>query len=159
MSREIDRQLCYSAEHGNVGEIERLIAAGANPNAFDGTSDRTPLQRAAENGHVAAIAALQKAGAHVDGASRISKTPLMLAALDNRTIAIEALIAAGADVHRCDLFTGNTALHLASAKGNLDAARVLLEAGAKADVLNEAGERPIDMVRGRRDRDRSCDVV
>jgi len=71
---------------------------------------------------------------------------------------IERLIAAGADVHRADK-DGDTALHAASRNGHVDAARVLLEAGAKTDVRNKWGKRPIDVVRDRRDRDRSLDVV
>jgi len=158
MSREIDGKLRDAAARGDVGEMERLIAAGANPNAFEGTDSITPLQRAAGEGNVAAIAALLKAGAHVDGATSAGYTPLMFAAVYGHAAAIDALIAAGADVHRTDK-TGNTALHLASMHGRLDAARVLLEAGAKADVRTNEGKRPFDVVRGRRDRNRSLDVV
>jgi ankyrin repeat protein len=37
---------------------------------------------------------------------------------------------------------GNSALHVASAIGRLDVARVLLEAGARTDVRNSSGKRP-----------------
>jgi len=158
MSREMDEKLVDAADRGDVGEMERLIAAGANPNAFEGTSSDTPLQQAAWKGHVAAIAALLKAGAHVDGATSEGYTPLMRAAWKGHTAAIDALIAAGADVNRANK-NGDTALHRASSNGRLDAVRVLLEAGAKADVLNKKGEQPIDMVRDRRDHNRSFDVV
>jgi len=162
LPRGMDLKLCDAATCGNVGEVERLIAAGADPNAFEGSSGWTPLIEAAENGHVAAIATLLKAGAHVDGADSYGWTPLMRAAMFGRTAAIDALIAAGADVHRANTL-GDTALHRASMNGKVDAARVLLEAGAKADVRNKdglfLGKRPIDVVRDRRDRDRSFDVV
>jgi len=158
MSREIDEKLKDAAAGGDVGEMERLIAAGADPNAFEGTDDWTPLQWAARNGHVAAIAALLKAGAHVDGPNSGGYTPLMLAAGNGHTAAIDALIAAGADVHHAN-GGGETALHRASQFGHLDAARVLLEAGAKAEVHNKLDKRPTDVVRDHRDRDRSCDVV
>jgi ankyrin repeat protein len=140
--------LCDAATHGDVAEIERQIAAGADPNAvtFDDSEDWTPLQRAAHGGHVAAIAALLKAGAHVDGANSYGCTPLMFAAYWGRTAAVDALVAAGADVHRAKN-DGDTALHLASMNGKLDAARVLLEAGARTDVRNKDGEQPIDVVR------------
>jgi len=158
MSREIDGKLRDAAARGDVGEMERLIAAGANPNAFEGTGSNTPLQLAAVSGHAAAIAALLKAGAHVEGAHSNGWTPLMYAADLGHTAAMGALIAAGADVQyaRND---GDTALHSASMWGHLDAARVLLEAGAKADVRNKHGKRPIDVVRDSRDRNRSLDVV
>jgi hypothetical protein len=139
-------KLCRAAESGNVAEIERQIAAGADPNVNEGTGKWTPLQEAASSGHVAAIAALLKAGARVDGADSTGNTPLMLAAWKGHTAAIDALVAAGADSHRANKH-GNTALQWASSFGELDAARVLLEAGARTDVCNRHGDRPIDVVR------------
>jgi hypothetical protein len=141
-----NEKLCGAAMFGYVAEIERQIAAGADPNAFEGTANGSPLQRAAEYGHVAAIAVLLKAGARVDGVSISGWTPLLSAAYGGRTAAVDALVAAGADVHHADE-DGDTALHDASLCGELDAARVLLEGGAKTDVRNKEGKRPIDVVR------------
>jgi uncharacterized protein len=141
-----DDELVGAAGRGDVAEIERLIAAGADPNVFEGTGYCTPLQWAACNGRVPAIAALLKAGARVDGVDSGGITPLMLAAEKGRKAAIDALVAAGADVHHINV-NGNTVLHLASRNGHLDAARVLLEAGARTDVRNKDGKRPIDVVR------------
>jgi hypothetical protein len=141
-----NERLCAAAGRGDVAEIERLVAAGADPNVNEGTDDWTPLQRAAETGHVAAMAALLAAGARVDGADTIGWTPLMWAAFSNCAAAADALVAAGTDVHRVDK-DGNTALACASAFGRLDAARVLLEAGARTDVCRNDGKRPIDVVR------------
>jgi len=158
MWRDLYSELCDAAKSGDVGEIERLIAAGAKPNALEGADSITPLQLAAAYGHVAAIAALLKAGAHVDGARSDGITPLTYAAMYDRTDAIDALIAAGVDVRRT-LTDGNTVLHWASQFGRLVAARALLEAGAETSALDSDGKRPIDVVRDRRDRDRLCDVV
>jgi uncharacterized protein len=146
MSSDADKKLRDAASSGDVAEIERQIAAGADPNAFEGTTKWTPLHWAATRGRVAAIAALLKAGARVDGVNSYGDTPLMWAAGKGHTSAVNALVAAGADVHRASEY-GNTALHWASMCGQLDAARVLLEAGAKADVRNKDGKRPIDVVR------------
>jgi ankyrin repeat protein len=139
-------KLCDAAKSGDVAEIERQIAAGADPNALDGTAKRSPLHWAADGGHLAAIDALLKAGARLDGASSSGVTPLMEAAISGNTTAVNALVAAGADV-RCANKRGDTALHRASMRGDLDAARMLVEAGARADVRNRDGYRPIDMVR------------
>jgi ankyrin repeat protein len=135
-------QLCDAAWRDDVAEIERQIAAGADPSAFEGA----PLRNAARYGRLAAIAALLKAGARVDGADSDGITPLMYAAANGRTAAVDALLAAGADVHHANI-GGSTALYYALAGGHIDAARVLLEAGAKTDVRNEKGKRPIDLVR------------
>jgi ankyrin repeat protein len=139
-----DGELCGAAERGDVAEIERQIAAGADPSAL--VDDITPLQKAAMSGHVAAIAALVKAHARVDGVDTHGNTALMYAALWGHTAAADALLAAGADVHRAT-DEGNTALHRASSFGQLDAVRLLLEAGARTDVRNEDGQLPIDVVR------------
>jgi uncharacterized protein len=140
-------KLCDAADRGDVAEIELQIAAGANPNAFEGTGfgDTTPLQRAARYGQIAAMAALLKAGARVDGEDGFGNTPLMFAAINGHTTAIDALLAAGADVRRANS-DRNTKLHLASMYGHVDAARVLLEAGARTDARNKRGKRPIDEV-------------
>jgi uncharacterized protein len=143
-----NEQLGDAAGRGDVAEIERQIAAGADPSARieEVFGDWTPLRRAAERGHVAAIAALLKAGARMNGADSYGQTPLMRAAFSYQTAAVHALVAAGADVHRAHA-NGDTALHGALRNGGVDAARVLLEAGARTDVRNKAGERPIDVVR------------
>jgi ankyrin repeat protein len=141
-----NEELCGAAYRGDVAEIERQIAAGADANAFEGTGDWTPLQMAAANGHVAAITALVKAGARVDGADNLGHTSLMFAVVEGHSAAIDALLAAGADVNRA-INIGSTTLHWASNKGHLDTACVLLEAGSRAEVRNREGQRPIDVVR------------
>jgi hypothetical protein len=146
MANEPNERLCNAAGRGDVAEIERQIAAGADPNAFEGMDDWTPLQWAAYSGHVAAITALLAVGARVNGVNSHDTTALMLAADGDHTAAIDALLAAGADVYHAGE-DGYTALHYASNKGHLDAARVLLEVRARTDVRNKDGERPIDKVR------------
>jgi ankyrin repeat protein len=145
MSR-VDEKLVSAARAGDTARIERQIAAGADPNVFEGMPCDTPLQEAANNGHVAAIAALLKAGARVDGADSFAYTPLMNAAFNGHTAAIDALLAAGADVNHANRH-GNTALHLALMWGKVAAAHTLLEAGARADMRDDQGKRPIDVVR------------
>jgi ankyrin repeat protein len=141
-----NEELCGAAYRGDVAEMERQIAAGADANAFEGTGDWTPLQMAAANGHVAAITALVKAGARVDSADSCGTTPLMWAAYSGHTAATIELLAAGAEVNRT-INNGSTTLHWASNKGRLETARVLLEAGSRAEVRNREGQRPIDVVR------------
>jgi hypothetical protein len=142
----VNNKLCRAAERGDDAEIERQIAAGADPNVNEGTGKWTPLQEAARKGHSAAISLLLKAGARVDGAHSSGNTPLMCAALYGRTAAVNALLAAGADVHGADII-GHTALHRALMWGNVDTSRVLLEAGARTDVRNSDDQQPIDVVR------------
>jgi uncharacterized protein len=149
MASEANERLCRAAERGDVAEMVHLLAVGADPDAPDGMYGMTPLQLAAFEGHGAAIAALLAAGARVDGVdSSVGNTPLMYAASAGHAAAFTALLAAGADVNYRDN-DDDTALHRASLFGRLDAARVLVEAGARTDVRNEDGRLPIDLVRYR----------
>jgi hypothetical protein len=145
MASELDERLRDAADRGDVACIAAALLAGADLEALDGAYVMTPLQWAAYTGHVAAIAALLKAGARVDGMFR-DWTPLILAACRDCTAAMDALLTAGADVHHAGT-DGGTALHRASYKGHMDAARLLVEAGARTDVRNEDGQRSIDEVR------------
>jgi ankyrin repeat protein len=146
MASEANERLCDAAMGGDVAGIAALLLAGADPDAFEGTGDMTPLLWAAYHGHVAVIAALLAAGARVDGASSYGTTPLMGAAESGQAAVVAALLAAGADVHRVNN-GGDTVLHLASRWGPMDSARVLLDAGARTDVRDKFGNRPMDRVR------------
>jgi uncharacterized protein len=141
-----DEKLCDATERGDVAEIERQIAAGANPDAVDGTIGWTPLQMALHGGHIAAITALVKAGANADRGDSMGWTPLRYAVSYSNMAAIEALAAAGADVNLV-MSQGDTVLQSASVCGRVDGARMLLEVGARADMCDKRGRRPIDVVR------------
>jgi ankyrin repeat protein len=74
------------------------------------------------------------------------------AAWHNRPVAIHFLVAHGATLDAANL-TGFTPLHHAAENGSLDAARVLLEAGADPRSLNHYGEAPSDVARRRNHND------
>jgi uncharacterized protein len=146
MASDEDVRLRGAAKSDHVLGMLRLIELGADPNAFLGTAEWTPLMWAANNGHVAATDALLKAGAHVDGSDAIGWTPLMLAAEHDHTGVMHCLLDAGAQLHRITNL-GVTALHNASQWGRVKATRVLLEAGADVEARNWRRQRPIDIVR------------
>jgi ankyrin repeat protein len=137
--------LWLAARRGDLAEMERLIAAGADPNAFRGEGRITPLRYAAMLGHAAAISLLLTCGADVSGAS-CGSTPLMDAACNGRVAAIDVLLnAGGADVN-CRDDDADTALHWASCNGRVAAAHALLCAGAFVNARNRDGDRPVDVV-------------
>jgi ankyrin repeat protein len=146
MASDANEKLVEAARRSDVGEMKRLIAAGADPSALVG--HWTPLLWAAANGRVDSADVLVKAGARVDGEDKYGSTPLMYAAGSGHAAMIDALLDAGADVHHAN-HVGNTALYEAARNGHLAAARALVEAGAVVDVRNSEGTRPIDMVRVR----------
>jgi cytochrome c2 len=89
-----------AAKKGNVAEMERLLASGADVNEPGGLG--TPLHWAAMNGHVDAVKLLVAEGAHLEAQSSMLGTPLHAAARFDRTKAVEALLAAGANPNSRD---------------------------------------------------------
>ena len=91
-------QLHFAAQDGNIEEVERLLAAGYQPNLFDDLG-KTPLHYAAERGHVDVMRTLLAAGADVNAHDErvIGNTPLREAA-DNCSFEVaKTLVDAGAD--------------------------------------------------------------
>jgi hypothetical protein len=146
MASDADRQLCNAARVGSVADVDRLIAAGADPNAFLGGFHYSPLLDAAHEGRCDTAAALLRAGALVDGSNADGLTALMLAAKFGHTTMVDALLGAGADASRaCD--NGDTSLHFSCRRGHQDTMKALLEAGARTDLRNSRGRRPFQVVR------------
>ena len=125
--------LHQAAEKGDIGAIERLLAALADPNARNEDGD-TPLHRAASEGHTEAVSALLAAGADLN--ARDSVTDPLSAARNAPTDAIAAELASAA------IRGDNTALHLAADAGHVEAIGILLTAGADIDALNADGHPP-----------------
>ena len=137
--------LTLASSNGNAGVVATLLAAGADPDtAMPG--GETALMTAARAGPPAVVRLLLEHGADPDARDDLSgQTALMWAAARNNAAAIDSLIAHGADVHartpRQDPVasrsffssppaTGFTALLFAVRAGQLEATRVLLDAGA-----------------------------
>lgn len=170
-----DELLLEASLNGEAEEVERLLDAGANPNAFRPDDNWTPLMLAAMNGSTqvvrilldheadpnlgndedgtalcaAAAAYIEPAGepdeivglllehgADLKGMNGSGMNALMYAAREGKVAVIERLLEAGADVNYEDVRQW-TALLLAVANDQNDAARVLLDAGARPDVRGE----------------------
>jgi ankyrin repeat protein len=150
--------LSLAATNGDAAMLEALMKAGANPNATLADGE-TVLMTAARTGNPAAVKALLAGGADANARERTQgQTALMWAAVRNNAEAARALVESRADLNvqssalDYPLFKWTlngmvstalprgrwTALMFAAREDALDAATVLVEAGA--DLNRQDGE-------------------
>jgi ankyrin repeat protein len=138
--------LDWAAREGQTAAIEALLAAGANPDAYDrGINGWTALHHAIHRRQPAAVAVLLAHGADPNRPSLCGETPLMLAAGEGWSEMVETLLAGGADPRRTvhtppdqhlkswlagALFVheGRSALSFAALGGDLKTVKVLRDA-------------------------------
>ena len=142
--------------------VEKLLQAGANPNAAQKWSGETAFMTCARTGNVEAVKSLVTAGADVnDRETRQEQTALMWAVAQGRPAVVRLLIENGADIHartkssepvvvgtgfgnapsRFEVplsLGGFTPLLFAARQGDVESARILLEAGV--DVNETAAD-------------------
>src|SRR5262245_38385615 len=169
---EVDRDALFAAiRQGARDDVERLIARGASPNAYD--AQGTPALMAAalfadadmvevllkrganpnlvdESGATALmwsvpdrvkVQRLLDRGAAVDTRSETGRTALLVAASYPGTVDLLRLLLARGADLRVQDRAGTTALALAVRSADVDVARFLVERGLNPDALNAGARR------------------
>lgn len=139
--------LTWAAHLGHTDVVKDLLAAGADRDVRGRMFNATPLLLAARGGHrgiVALLAVLSRLDTHDKrGATAIMlaiEQPEGMIKPQRRILGIlETLIQSGADLNLRD-YQGDTALIWAVRWKNLEAARLLLSAGADPSIKNDAGQ-------------------
>ncbi len=134
--------LHQAVRRGDVAEVERLLAQGADVNA-KGEYGSTPLHVAAEKGDVKIAEMLLAKGATLDDRVDYAGTPLRIAAVYGNVEVMRLLIAKGADVEAREPLGGSTPLHDAALQGQLEAATLLVETGADPNAKDSLGDTPL----------------
>jgi len=144
--------------------VDKLVRAGANPNAAQKWSGETAFMTCARTGNVEALKSLVSAGADVDAReTKQEQTALMWAVAQGHPAVVKLLIDSGADIHartktsgpvvlgtgyatksnsRFDIplsLGGFTPLLFAAQQGDVDSARILLDAGADVNQTTADG--------------------
>jgi hypothetical protein len=132
-----------AAENGDVAEVRRLVAAGAEVEAL-GEHGARPLHVAAGYGHVEVMRVLVELGADKDAKAAHGMTPLHLTTCHGQVEAIKALVELGADKD-AKTVNGRTPLHSAAHFGHVEAMRVLEELGANKDAKDVNGQTPMHL--------------
>jgi ankyrin repeat protein len=125
--------LQWAVYNGDVGEVKRLVGAGADVSLANNYG-ATPMSLAAEVGDPDMIGMLLAAGANADSPNADGQTALMEVARTGNVKAAQVLLKAGATVDAREHWGGQTALMWASARRHPEMMRLLIEQGADVDA-------------------------
>jgi ankyrin repeat protein len=156
--------LALACGNRNAVMVDRLVKAGANPNAAQKWSGETAFMTCARTGNVEAVKSLVAAGADVNAReTKQEQTALMWAVAQGHPAVVRLLVASGADIHakskssgpvvvgtgyasttksRFDIplsLGGFTPLLFAAQQGDVESARILLDAGANVNETTADG--------------------
>ena len=129
--------LADAAERRDVGAVQALVAAQADPDAPQ-PDGATALAWAAHWDDLDIADLLLDAGADPGAANDLGVTPLMLASANGSAAMVERLLGAGADPNAARP-AGETALMMAARAGAAGVVRQLLAAGADVDQATRGG--------------------
>lgn len=121
---ELNEQLLAAAEQGNLEQLSKLLATGADINATD-RSGRTSAMIAVHTNRLDVFNRLVEKGANINIRDHRSDNPLLYAGAEGKVEFLKAAIEAGADTKLTNRF-GGTALIPAADRGHVDIVRELL---------------------------------
>ena len=129
--------LHQAAADGNLDQVKKLLATGADINAKDGDG-KTPLHLAARAGNREIAMLLIDKGADINAPGRWTARPLHTAAWEGHVELVKLLIARGADVNTWQEDSW-TPLHSAAHQGHKEVAEILIVSGVDVNVRREGG--------------------
>ncbi len=106
-------------------------------------ASKTPLHVAAEKGYPQIAELLIQHQAEPNRKDKTGHTPLYYATYHDQIQVMRILIEAHADLN--ETIKEGTLLHLAAQRGSMEASRLLLEHGAKLEIKDSNGHRPLDV--------------
>jgi len=125
--------LSQACTNASSALVDLLLKAGANPNTPIATGE-TPIMTCARTGNVSAVRMLFVHGADVNAKEPTqNQTAAMWAAAERHTQVLRTLIEVKADL-KAHTKTGFTPLHFAARVGDLESARMLLDAGVDVNI-------------------------
>jgi ankyrin repeat protein len=123
--REIDQELIEAAKENNLPEVSRLLRAGADVSAKDG-SDWTPLHWASRYGRIQVVKKLREHGADIEATTTSGRTPLHWACYSGHVAIVKALVSGGANILAANN-AGQLPVHEAVDTGQSEVTKCLLQ--------------------------------
>jgi ankyrin repeat protein len=124
-----------AAAAGNVAEIERLLAAGADREARDGNA-RTPLHVAVYRKRHDAARVLLAKGANANALDRQRYDVVTIATVADDVPMLKLVLEGGASPRNVTSPYDGTALIAAAHLGHVEVVQILIKAGAPLDHIN-----------------------
>ena len=152
-----------AASLGNAAVMDALLKAGADPNTRVTSDGETVLMTTARTGNVDAVRSLLDHGADVNATESFrNQTALMWAAAERHPQIVKLLLAKGADWKVISKYRetklpklsaassitpfsrgGFTALHFTAREGDIETAKIMLDAGVDINVADIDNTSPI----------------
>ncbi|KAI1461860.1 hypothetical protein F4805DRAFT_475208 [Annulohypoxylon moriforme] len=133
--------LAAAASLGNYNMTRLLLDRSADRNSHD-KNNCVALRAAAKIGCEEIVRALLESGADANFVCKGHGTALEAAVLNDQENILKLLIAHGADTNAVD---GETNLHFALQRGNVDMANILIQCGANLNARNTLGITPLHL--------------
>ena len=139
--------LCHAVEKNLVLIFEILLQNGADIEAKNNLTLRTPLYVASAMGHLEIVKMLLEKGAKMDVIDALGFTPIHVASGSGHNLTVEASLHYGAEIQAEHSWSRNTPLHVAvqTIFGNDKTVKTLVQKGAKLDAKNIKGDTPIHL--------------
>jgi len=138
--------MILAAQNNHSDVVKYLHDSGGSIDLWD-RDGNTPLMAAAAEGHAEVVQTLMDLGARLDLVDRDDRTALFQAAQEDYPEVLEVILAdeMGRELLDANDVYDNLPIHAASAAGNAECVRILLEAGADVDNKNEDERTPLHL--------------
>ncbi len=139
---DLKSELSDAANDGDLETVKKILSKPIHPDINDEDEGLTPLEWAADDGHLDVVEYLLQQGADLHHKDKEGRTSLMWAISGCNDNIIKLFIEKGVDVF-AQTTKGESAITMAANRGQLNTVQRLLEAGVPIDTKDAEGNTPL----------------